>query len=164
LAALAEQGRAENGFAGRLAIVTGDVRARGVLPDLGFDLVAINPPFRPVGTGVLPPLSEKALANHEVALALSEWLAVAARTVRKDGRLATIFPYDRLDELEAGLSACGFFVSRLRLVAAGSGATPHRLLLEARRVPVGTVTLPPLLVHGESGYSDEVRRMLGEDD
>jgi tRNA1Val (adenine37-N6)-methyltransferase len=163
LAALAEQGRAENGFADRLEIVTGDVRARGLLGAAAFDLVASNPPFRPVGTGVLPPLSEKAMANHEVALALNEWVAVAARAVHPAGRLATIFPYGRWDELRDALSSRGFFVSRLRLVAARVGEAPHRLLLEARRSPVAMVTLPPLVVHGESGYSDEVRRILGED-
>jgi tRNA1Val (adenine37-N6)-methyltransferase len=163
LAALAEQGRAENGFSDRLEILVGDVRSRDLVAATAFDLVASNPPFRPVGTGVLPPLSEKAMANHEVALALSEWVEVAARAVRPGGRLATIFPHGRWDELRDALSVRGFFVSCLRWVAARAGEVPHRLLLEARRTPVEMVTLPPLVVHGESGYSEEVRRMLGED-
>ena len=58
LAALAEQGAAENGFADRLEVVTGDVRAKGAVPAQAFDLVATNPPFRPVGAFVLPPSSE----------------------------------------------------------------------------------------------------------
>ena len=163
LSALAGQGRLDNGFADRFDVVTGDVRARGVVDVAAFDLVAINPPFRSVGTGVLPPLSEKALANYEISLALAEWLEVAARAVRPSGRLATIFPAGRWADLQAALAGCGFFIARLRQVAARAGQAPSRVLVEARRRPVEAATEPLLVVHAESGYSDEVRRMLGED-
>ena len=165
LAALAEQGRQDNGFENRFAVVGGDVRSDGVVAAQAFDLVTTNPPFRPVGTGVLSPLSEKALANHEVSLALHEWLDVAAKALRQGGRLATIFPFDRRDELIAGLQARGFQIARSRLVVPREGETPNRVLVEARR----TLTLvetrfePPLVVHDGAGYSVEMRRMLGED-
>jgi tRNA1Val (adenine37-N6)-methyltransferase len=163
LSGLAEQGRLENGFADRLDIVTGDVRVQNTALAGAFDLVASNPPYRPLRTGVLPPLSEKAVANHEVSLALSQWLDVAALAVHAGGRLATIFPHDRWDELRAALSERGFFVSRFRPVATRAGETPHRVLLEARRNPVALAAEPLLVVHVQSGYSEEVRRMLGED-
>jgi tRNA1Val (adenine37-N6)-methyltransferase len=163
LSALAERGRQENCFADRFDVVTGDVRARDVVEAGAFDLVAINPPFRAVGTGVLPPLSEKALANYEVSLALAEWLDVAARAAGQGGRLAAIFPVGRWDELKDALAGCGFFVARLRQVAARVGEEPSRILVEARRRPVETVIEPLLVAHAESGYSEEVRRMLGED-
>jgi len=163
LAALAEEGRLENGFADRFDVVTGDVRAKDIVAAGAFDLVATNPPFRPVGTGVLPPLSEKALANHEVALALSEWLDVAALALHRGGRLATIFPFDRHHELRAGLSTRGFFVSRFRPVVARANEAPQRILVEARRSVAELTTEPPLVVHDQAGYTDEVRRMLGDD-
>jgi tRNA1Val (adenine37-N6)-methyltransferase len=163
LAGLAEQGRRENGFDDRFEVRLGDVRARDLVPADAFDLVATNPPFRPIGTGVLPPLSEKALANHEVSLALSEWLDVAALALRNAGRLATVFPFDRADDLRDGLSARGFSVCRFRPVVAREGETPHRVLVEARQGKVECTTESPLVVHDQTGYSPEVRRMLGED-
>lgn len=163
LAALAEQGRRDNGFADRFHVVGGDVRADGVVATQAFDLVTTNPPFRPVGTGVLPPLSEKALANHEVSLALHEWLDVSARALRPEGRLATIFPFDRREELRSGLEARGFLIARSRLVVPHEGEAPNRVLVEVRRGVVEAQTLSPLVVHQGSGYSVEVRRMLGED-
>jgi tRNA1(Val) A37 N6-methylase TrmN6 len=163
LAALARQGSLENGFGDRFHLVIGDVRTQDVVAASDFDLVATNPPFRPVGCGVLPPLSEKAVANHEVSLALSEWLDVTARALRPDGRLATIFPYDRADELQAALFERGFLVSRLRPVVARDGVAPHRVLLEARRTVAGCLPESQLVVHHGAGYSPEVRRMLGED-
>ena len=51
LAALAEQGCAANGFVHRFRVVTGDIRAKIAVAAQAFDLVATNPPFRPVGEG-----------------------------------------------------------------------------------------------------------------
>ena len=163
LAALAEQGAEENGFADRFHPVTGDVRAKGAVEVQAFDLVAINPPFRPVGAGLVSPSSEKALANHEVTLALSEWLDVAVAALRPDGRLATIYPFNRWDELRGGLSARDLAVARSRQVLPRAGETPSRILIEAWRRPVDAQTEPPLMVHDGVGYSAEVRRMLGEE-
>jgi tRNA1Val (adenine37-N6)-methyltransferase len=165
LAELAGRGCADNGFADRLQVLTADVRTKGVLAPGTFDLVATNPPFRPIGTGVLPPLSEKALANHEVSLALAEWLDVAASVLVAGGRLATVFPFDRADELQAALSARGFSVTRRRAVVPRINEPASRILVEARassRLDVPSVAEPPLVVHDEAGYSPEVRQMLGD--
>jgi tRNA1(Val) A37 N6-methylase TrmN6 len=163
LAALAGQGAEANVFADRFRVVTGDVRVQGTVAGHAFDLVATNPPFRPVGEGVLPPLSEKAMANHEVTLALSEWLHVAAAALRPNGRLATIFPFDRWDELRGGLQKCGFFVTRSRDVVPRAGDVPNRILVEAARLAAVARVEPALVVHDGQGYSAEMRRMLGEE-
>ena len=163
LAALAGQGAEANGFADRYQVVTGDVRTTGTVAAQSFDLVATNPPFRPVGAGVLSPLSEKAMANHEVTLTLTEWLDVASVALRPGGRLATIFPFDRWEELRGGLAAHGFFVARSREVVPRAGEVPNRILVEATRFMVDAQVEPPLWVHDGKYYSAEVRRMLGEE-
>ena len=163
LAALAGQGAEANGFADRYQVVIGDVRSKGTVAAQGFDLVATNPPFRAVGAGVLSPLSEKAMANHEVTLTLSEWLDVARAALRPGGRLATIFPFDRWEELRGGLAERGFFVARSRVVVPRAGEMPNRILVEAMRFLGDAQLEAPLLVHDGNGYSAEVRRMLGED-
>jgi tRNA1Val (adenine37-N6)-methyltransferase len=168
LAELAGQGAMENGFADRYHVVTGDVRVKGTVAAQAFDLVATNPPFRPVGAGVLPPLSEKAMAHHEVTLTLSEWIEVAAAALRPGGRLVTIFPYDRWEDLRGGLAAHGFFVTRSREVVPRHGEVPNRVLVEATPVEAARAEVvaqrePPLLVHEGHGFSAEVRRMVGEE-
>jgi tRNA1(Val) A37 N6-methylase TrmN6 len=163
LAELAERGRADNAFAGRWRVMAADVRKAPVVAAGDFDLVATNPPFRPLGSGVLPPDTEKALAHHEVALTLADWLDVAATALRPGGRLATIFPFDRWEELRAGLAARGFSVARTRLVVPRAGGVPGRILVEARKGSCESRTELALVVHDESGYTPEVRAMLGED-
>jgi tRNA1(Val) A37 N6-methylase TrmN6 len=163
LAGLAAIGRAENGFEKRWSITVGDVRKPGAVEDGNFDLVATNPPFRPLGTGVLPPDAERAVAHHEVTLTLEEWVSVAARALRAGGRLATIFPFDRWDDLRTALADRGLSVARSRLVLPRQDGAPGRILVEAMRGPAEARTEPPLVVHDSGGYTAELRAMLGED-
>jgi tRNA1(Val) A37 N6-methylase TrmN6 len=164
LAGLAVRSVEANGFGARLAVVVADVRDAESVPRAAFDLVASNPPFRPLGTGVLPPQAERSLAHHEVALTLAEWLRVAQTALRPDGRLAAIYPADRLAEMRAALAARGLAMARLRMVQAQEGARASRFCFEARcsALVAETKMEAPLVVHEQGKYSAEVRIMLGE--
>lgn len=162
LAALAEKGSARNGFEGRYQVRVGDVREISELGPEQYDLVATNPPFRPLGTGVLPPDRERSIAHHEVALTLAGWLDTAAAALAPSGRLSVIFPTDRLDELRAGLQARALVLTRQRFVHAQAGMAASRVLVEARRTGA-PVTEPPLVLHDNGAFTPEVRRMLGEE-
>jgi tRNA1(Val) A37 N6-methylase TrmN6 len=165
LAGLAARSVAANGFDARFAVAAADVRAPGLLPHSAFDLVASNPPFRPLGKGLLPPETERSLAHHEVALTLAEWLRVAQVALQPEGRLAAIYPAERLDEMRAALAAHGLAMARLRMVQAQAGARASRFCFEARRsaLVAETKTETPLVVHEQGRYSAEVRAMLGEE-
>jgi tRNA1Val (adenine37-N6)-methyltransferase len=162
LARLAVLGARANAYQDRFEVRAADVRQSGALGG-AFDLVVINPPFRAIGTGVLPPDQERSIANHELTLRLDQWLDAAASMLAPAGRLAAIFPARRWPELAAGLTARGLAPVRLRPVASRPAAAPNRLLVEARRGPAGSVAMaPPLVVHDGSGFSPEVRRLMGE--
>ena len=164
LAGLAARSVEANGFGARFAVSVADVREAGCVPRAAFDLVASNPPFRPLGRGVLPPQAERSLANHEVALTLVEWLDVAQAALRPNGRLAAIYPADRLDETRAALAARGLAIARLRMMQAQAGARANRFCFEARRsaLVAETMTEVPLVVHEQGKYSAEVCAMLEE--
>jgi tRNA1Val (adenine37-N6)-methyltransferase len=165
LARLAADGRDRNGWGGRLRVVVGDARAAGrELPAAGFDLVATNPPFRPLGRGQTPPDGARALAHHEVALTLDDWLDVAARAVRPGGRVAAIFPAERFLELAAGLHARDISPLRVRPVHPYADRPAARVLIEAERAGRRPLVFePPLIVHAAGArYTDEVLRALGE--
>jgi tRNA1(Val) A37 N6-methylase TrmN6 len=169
LAQLAAAGRDSNQLAGRLEIIEGDVRrlvSQRRDPRLrggGFDLVATNPPFRPVARGLSSPDEERALANHEVALSLAEWLDCAAELVRPGGRVGVIYPAERLAELLAGMSARELQPVRLRTVHPHADRPARRVLVEAQRASRRALTIePPLVVHAADGnrFTPEVDRML----
>jgi tRNA1Val (adenine37-N6)-methyltransferase len=172
LARLAAAGRDRNGWSERLEVVTGDVRLPlAAVGAASFDLVVANPPYRVVGEGPPSPDPGRALANHEIALRLADWLDVAARAVRPGGRVAVVFPAAREGELAREMRARGLAIARRRSVHPHAGRPASRVLVEAerggRRPPV---VEEPLIVHDphelhepEARYSAEVRRMLGEE-
>jgi tRNA1Val (adenine37-N6)-methyltransferase len=165
LAALALEGLARNGWAGRLDVRAGDVR-EVALPAASFDLVVTNPPFRPVGQGTQSPHESRLLSNHEVSLSLAEWADVAARAVCPRGRVAVVFPADRALELGEALRARDLQPARLRFVHPHADRPAGRVLVEAERAGRAPVVVePPLIVHadGPERFTPEVRRMLGED-
>jgi tRNA1Val (adenine37-N6)-methyltransferase len=166
LAALASRGRDDNGWRERLEIIEGDVRRLDArVGAAGYDLVVTNPPYRPLHTGNVSPDPERALAHHEVALALGEWLDCAARAVRSGGRVAAILPADRTDELLAALPARGLAPTRLRRVHPLADRPASRILVEAGRgTPSPPRQEPPLIVHADGRrYTPEILAMLGED-
>ncbi len=165
LARLTARAVEANQFSRRLTVVEEDARQTQAIAQGTFDLVATNPPFRPLGSGNLPPHSERSLAHHEVTLALADWLDLAHTALRPDGRLCAIFPTDRQDEVHAGLRQREMSMTRVRMIQAQATTAPLRFCFEARRAPQVTAPLveAPLVIHEKGGYSPEVRRMLGEE-
>ena len=165
LAALAVRGRADNGWDARLEIIEDDVRALGDrLGNASFDLVATNPPYRTLDASPPSPNRERALAHHEIALRLSEWVALAARVVRPGGRVGAVLPAQRARELIETLAANGLQAARTRNVHSHANEPASRLLVEARLgLEAPLVVEPPLVVHEPGGgFTPEVREMLGE--
>jgi tRNA1Val (adenine37-N6)-methyltransferase len=163
LAELAVRGRDENGWRQRFDVRAGDVR--GMASALGqgsFDLVASNPPFRPVREGSPSPHRERALSNHEIALALAEWLDRAAEAVRDGGRVAAIFPAERAGELLREMGRRGLAPARVRYVHPRADQPALRVLVEAAHASTAPETLEPaLIVHADGArFSPEVARML----
>jgi tRNA1(Val) A37 N6-methylase TrmN6 len=169
LAALAVRGRDENGWRERLEIVAGDVRNVQMDSErvgaARFDLVATNPPYRTVSGSRRPPDDARALAHQEIALALAEWVACAARAVRPGGRVAAIFPADRAADLVAELRARDLNPVRFRSVHPHEGEAASRVLVEAERGGRRPLVVEaPLVLHvAGARYTPEVRRLLDEE-
>jgi tRNA1(Val) A37 N6-methylase TrmN6 len=110
------------------------------------------------------PNHERALAHHEIALALDEWLDCTTRALRPGGRLAAILPASREAELLGAMRARGLHPARVRLAQPNINRPPLRVLVEARAgAAVSLVREPALVIHAPGGgFSAEVAAMLGE--
>lgn len=164
LAELAARNVALNGLSERVLVREADLRnLEGLLPPQGFDLVASNPPFQPRGR--VSPSDEKALARHELTCTLSDVVGAAKRLLRDGGRLALIYPAERLAEVLAELRGANLSPSRLRLVHPRLDEPARLFLVEALRARKGRLeVLPPLALHqaGKRDYTPEAARILGE--
>ncbi len=173
LAALARRNAALNGVDGRCEIREGDVARAGELGLAAgsFDLVVSNPPFHrhaPAAhqrSGRDAPAVSRALSRHELAAGLGEFVAAARRFVRPRGRVALVFPAERMPELIAGLHGAELHVRSLRPVCSAAGEPARRVLVEAVRGYRGGARIEsPLVIHGPDrrSYTEEAARILGE--
>lgn len=139
-------------------------RLRGVLTGGSVELVVSNPPYMPGSSGFVSPVSERAIARHDLSCSPAD-LADAARYLLRDGgALKLIYSASRLVELTGALAAASLETRRLRMVHPLPGRPAKRVLIEAvkgRRGPVEI--LPPLHLYAAAGRStEEAQRILGE--
>lgn len=152
-----------NGLQERVRIVHGDLRQiRQLLPVASVDLVVSNPPYRQVGSGRISPTDERAMARHELAGGLTDFVSAAAWLLKNGGRFALIYLVERLPELLAQLLASGIEPKRLRMIYPRQRESAKMVLVEGRKAGrPGLVVEKPLYIYGGEGrdYTAEVLAM-----
>ncbi len=161
LADMARRSIAVNGLDDKLSVLCADVRSipdGGLLAAHRWDLVVANPPYRPIGGGAISPSGALALARHELAGGMGDFVAAAAFLLRTHGRLAMVHLPERLADVTVALRGAGLEPKRLRLVHSTPDKAAKLLLVEGvRGARPGLVVLPPLFVYGGAGgYSPEI--------
>lgn len=131
----------------RIETVCGDIRELDRLfPAESFDLAAGNLPYYPK-TAPAPAEGERALARRE-SCGPGELCRAAARVLRTGGRLALVYPPERMAELLGELHAAGLEPKRLRLVQKPD-RPPCAFLVEGRKGARPGLEVEPTLLVGE---------------
>jgi tRNA1Val (adenine37-N6)-methyltransferase len=161
MADMARRSIAVNGLQERLAVVCADVRGipgGAVMEGRRWELVVANPPYRPLGGGGVNPREELALARHELAGGVDDFVAAAAFLLKAKGRLAMVHLPERLVDIVGAMRRAGVEPKRLRLVHPSPGKAAKLLLVEGvRGARPGLTAEPPLHVYGEDGrYCREI--------
>lgn len=160
MAAMAGRSARINGLAERLRLICADVRdiQKTSLPSGEYELVIANPPYRLMGGGFVSPNDKVALARHEIAGSLRDFVAAARFLVKYRGRFAMVHLPERMAEILKVMSDADIEPKRLQLVYPAPGKKPKFLLVEGvRGGKPGVDVLPPLFVYGPDGkYSREI--------
>ncbi len=151
LAELARDNAAENGLAGRVEVVTGDLLgASAELLTPAFDGAIVNPPYQNADQSA-PPDGSKATSHQEGAAGLADWIGFAERALNHKGWLRLIHRADRIDEICAALHPA-FGEVRILPLWPKAGTAAKRVIIGARRgVRSPAALLPGLVLHGEDG-------------
>ncbi|MFO7760609.1 MAG: tRNA1(Val) (adenine(37)-N6)-methyltransferase [Thermodesulfobacteriota bacterium] len=138
-----------NDYAGRLKSIQGDFRRiREIVPAEFFDLVVSNPPYRTVTSGRQNPESEEAIARHELKANLSEAVTAASYAVCNRGRVAFIYPAQRLAGLMETMRENRLEPKRLQMVHGHPGVHAKMVLLEAvKNGDEELKILPPFFIY-----------------
>ncbi len=153
LAVMARRNVALNRLEGRVKILNLDARKlRQKFPAQSFDLIVSNPPFRKVGTGLLSPNRERALARYELKLTMPELISICDHRLKPKGRLALIYPFERLQELVAALEKTSLRPGRLKFAFHKKGdPVPILFCLEAVKTRQALKLEPPWFIESPKG-------------
>ncbi len=132
-----------------------------MLPE-SFDLVVMNPPYYPKGSGKIPEKPGRAAARHELNGTLADFIEAAAYLLPYGAKLAMIIPAERFYEACEHFKTAHFGMKRLRFVIPKEGQPAHLVLIEAERFyNGGHEPLPHLVIHLADGrFGDEVDRLF----
>jgi tRNA1(Val) A37 N6-methylase TrmN6 len=143
-----------NGLEDKFEMIRADIRGQEMFIHLAHNanLVVINPPFWPL-THRLPTSEQRRIACHEINGTLDDWVEAASLLLsRRKGRVCIVYPSKRLDELLYALQKKKLSPSRLRFVHPCLRKPAELVLIEARSVSKGNLTiLPPLFLRDEDG-------------
>ncbi len=161
MAEMARRSIALNGLEARLDVLCADVRSitgGGLLAANRWDMVVANPPYRSPAGGAVSPHGTVAMARHELAGGVDEFVAAAAYLLKARGRLAMVHLPERLADIVVALRGAGLEAKRLRLVHPMPGKAAKLLLVEGvRGARPGLAVEPPLYVYGADGrHSAEI--------
>ncbi|TCL63767.1 tRNA1Val (adenine37-N6)-methyltransferase [Hydrogenispora ethanolica] len=163
LADMARRSVALNGLEARITIVPGDLRQPpALLAPNSFDYLIANPPYFPVQRGVLSENRALAQAKFELTCTLEDLLQAAVRLIKGNGRLALIYPSERLAELLVGLERVHLTPKRLCLIHSRAEAPSNLALIEARPgAKTGLAVLPPIVIYDQTGaYTESMNQIF----
>ncbi len=159
-ASLAERNVSLNGLSGRMRVLNRDLRSLREAEVGKYQLIVSNPPYYPVGSGTSPE-ERRQNARQERTCSLSELAGAASRLLGDGGRLALVYPPERLSQALCALSSANLEPKRLRLVQARLDAAPSAALLECRRGGRPGLRVEPVLILKNPDGTDtgEVKRI-----
>lgn len=162
--ALAAASVTQNELENTICIVNNDINKLEYLhPPRGVDLIACNPPYKPVGTGIQNPGEGLSIARHECACTFAEIAGMAAHQLRWGGRFCCCLRPERLCGAMEDLRCAGLEPKRLRFVQQRPEKAPFLFLLQAARGGKPGLRVEPVLFveDGEGRFSSEMRQIYG---
>lgn len=155
-----------NGLTEKISVINGDLRNLNGLVEFGsFDMVAMNPPYKIGGGGIVNPEKQKQIARHETECTLDDITKTAAKLLRFGGRFCICQRPERLTDVLLSMRSAGIEPKRLRMVQQRNGKAPKLFLAEGKRGsnPGGLVTLPTLMIEGDNfEFSQEMIDIYGD--
>jgi tRNA1Val (adenine37-N6)-methyltransferase len=121
-----------------------------------------NPPYGRLTSGRVNPVSEKAIARHELFGTLADVIQTAAKLLPRKGRLALIYPAKRLAGLLEEVSAGRFAPEQLTFIHATRNSEAKLIHLESIKEGGGEylkVRKPFIIYRSDGTYTDEMNTM-----
>ena len=129
-----------------------------------FSLVSMNPPYKPLQTGIESTADSAKLARHEITCNINDAVGAAEYLLKFGGRLCMCHRPERLADVIDAFRKNKIEPKKIRFVVDKKGEEPFLFLIEGRKggKPFLRV-LPELSIKNENGkFSDEMMKIYGE--
>lgn len=154
----------ENSLEDRLTPYLCDLREIGKTFEAeGFSLVTMNPPYKPIGTGI-ESLSESArIARHEVCCNIEDAVKAANYLLKYGGRFCMCHRPERLVDTLEIMRKYKLEPKRLRFVQDRAGEQPFLFLIQGQKGAKPFLRVEPqLIIKKENGkFTDEMLEIYG---
>jgi len=139
--------------------------AHQIIASQSAKLVIANPPFFSVGEGKDNPNQQISNARRENLVTMKQIIMVAKKLVSGSGRVAMIYPAERLYELFANLESAKLPAKRIRMVHGKPDENARMVLVEAAsRSGKNLVVDPPLILENKDcTATEEAERIVNGD-
>ncbi len=155
-----------NGLGGRITVINADLKDLKGKAQFGFyDMIAMNPPYKIGGGGVVNDDMQKRIARHETECTIDDITKAASDLLRFGGRLCVCQRPERLTDVLLSMRNAGIEPKRLRFVEQRRGKAAKLFLVEGKRGARsgGLVMLPTLLIEDDNfNFSQEMIDIYGD--
>jgi tRNA1Val (adenine37-N6)-methyltransferase len=137
-----------NGFGAKMEVILGDIK-KPCFKRKSADVVLCNPPYRKVKSGRINPDMRRAIARHELLASVDDILSAARGLLRKKGRMAMIYPAERLVDILGRMRRLNLEPKRVQINYPDLQSSAKLALIEASLGGrPGLEILPPLIGQG----------------
>ncbi len=152
-----------NSLSDRISIIDGDLKnAASLFGKTIFDSVTCNPPYKEALGGLKNKSDALTIARHETLCTLRDIIKNAADVLKPYGKLYLIHRPERLIDIISLMKEYRIEPKRLRFVHPSISKTATMILIEGAKYGRPKLFLePPLYVHDENGYTDEIEKIYG---
>ncbi|MCB9481023.1 MAG: methyltransferase [Desulfobacteraceae bacterium] len=163
LSDIAKKNVIENNACDKIKIINKDINQISQKDIEGpCDIVVSNPPYQNQGAGRINPLSEKALARHEIKLNLKMLLEKTKSILKNKGHFFVIYPARRTSELIHEMEKIKITPKRIRFIHSFENTSAVMVICHGiSNGNSGTEILNPLYIYKDSDrYSEETLKIL----
>lgn len=154
-----------NNLKEKVEVICADLKnLKGKLNFGVFDLVVCNPPYKPIGAGVVSKIDSHKVVRHESSCTVEDVVLAASQLLRFGGRFCLCLRPERLTDVLVAFRNNKIEPKRLRFVQQRKDKPPKLFLIEGKRGgnKGGLVMEPTLFIEDESGScSQEMVRIYG---
>jgi tRNA1Val (adenine37-N6)-methyltransferase len=148
LASQAKRNVIINNLEGKVYIICGDLRKLPIKPG-SASVVICNPPYRKGKSGRVNPDLGKAIARHEIFANLNHILMAGKTILQPGGKLALIYPANRLPEIFSTMRSFSLEPKRLQIIFPNNTSNAKLAMIEGSlHGNPGLKILPPLFGQG----------------